>query len=275
MEWKYPKLLLAIAVLLAGRGLAAPGSQQQAWTLLKSGANEKSFERRAAAVGALGLLRHDRMAAEIAETALDDARPEVRAAAARSLGEMGWRPAIPELRKALNDKEDSVVAAAGQSLVELKDSAGYELYYSVLTGERKSGQGFISKEMETLKDPKKLAMYSIEGGIGFIPFGGYGLSAVQFIRQEQHGEPLAKAIAAKYLAGDPDPQSKKALVEALSDKSWLVRESALESLAKRADRSVLPSVRDAMSDQNEHVQYTAAAAVVRLTDVQHSRKPKQ
>lgn len=277
MEPKRLKLLLIAAVLLLAAREASPAetAREQAWTLLKSGAAEKSPESRAGAVGALGLLSHDAMAAKLAETALDDPRPEVRATGARVLGQMRWKEAIPKLRKALDDKDDSVVAAAAQSLVQFMDPTGYEFYYSVLTGERKNGQGLVSKEKESLRDPRKVAILSIEGGIGFLPFGGYGLSAVQFIRQEQRGEPLAKAVAARFLANDPDAQSSKALVRALSDKSWLVREAALEAIAKRAERSALPDVQAAMSDQNAHVRYTAAATVIRLTEVRSSKRRKE
>jgi HEAT repeat protein len=267
------RLLLVTTVVLAGSAISlAETPRQQAWRILETGAAEKSPEARAIAVGALGLAGHDARAAALAEKALEDEKPEVRAAGARALGAMPYAGSIPKLRKALADKEDSVVGAAAQSLVQLKDPAGYELYYAVLTGERKKGQGLISKEMEALKDPKKVAKLSLEEGIGFIPFGGYGLSAVQFIREEQRGEPLAKAVAARFLAADPDPQSAEALVQALSDKSWLVRQAALEAIAKRADPSALTSVEAAMSDQNDHVRYTAAATVVRLTDMRVRKK---
>jgi HEAT repeat protein len=182
---------------------------------------------------------------------------------------------IPKLRKALADKEDSVVMAAAHSLVLLKDPAGYELYYSVLTGTRKKGQGLISREIDVVKDPKKVAEFSLEEGIGFLPYAGYGLSAVEFIKEEERDEASAKALAAKSLANDPDPQSSEALVRAVSNKSWLIRKAALEAIAKRADPSLLERIQVAMSDEKGHVRYTAAAAVIRLTDVRATKKVKK
>jgi HEAT repeat protein len=220
-------------------------------------------------MGALGLVLRNPRAAALAEEALDDEKPQVRVAAARALGQMLFTGSIPNLRKALADKEDSVVMAAAHSLIQLKDSAGYELYYSVLTGERKKGQGLISREMETVRDPKKVAEFSLEEGIGFLPYGGYGLSAVQFLREEERDASSAKAMAARFLANDPDPQSGEALVRAVSNKRWLIREAALEAIAKRADSSLLEKIQFAMSDQKEHVRYTAAAAVIRLSDIRH------
>jgi HEAT repeat protein len=271
-----PRLLLVIATLLAGRvGPLAETPQDKAWRILQTGAGEKSFEARVIAVGALGLVDRNPQAAAMAEKALEDERPEVRAAGAHALGEILYAPSIPRLRKALADKEDSVATAAARSLVLLKDPAGYEFYYSVLTGERKKGEGLISREMGALKDPKKVAEYSLREGIGFLPYAGYGLSAIEFIREEERDEASAKALAAKFLADDPDPQSSTALIRAVSNKRWLIRMAALEAIAKRADPSLLEQIQPAMSDEESHVRYTAAAAVIKLTDVSAAKKRKK
>jgi HEAT repeat protein len=267
MKLGSPKIILVTAALLASSLLSlAESPQQQAWRILETGAGDKRAEVRALAVGTLGLVLHNPRAAAIAEKALEDEKPEVRAAGARALGEMLSTASIPKLRKALADKENSVVTATAHSLVQLKDPAGYELYYSVLTGKRKKGQNLISQEMDILKDPKKVAEFSLQEGVGFVPYGGYGESAVQGIRKEEQEKSFAKAAAAKVLANDPDAQSGEALVRAVSDKSWLVREAALEAIAERGDPSLLAGIQFAMSDQNDHVRYTAAAAIITLTD---------
>ena len=81
--------------------------------------------------------------------------------------------------------------------------------------------------------------------------------------------------AAKALAKDPDPQTTKALVQAVSDKSWVVRVGALQALAKRGDPAVLDNIRGAMSDDKDAVRYTASAAVIRLTNLQQAPKPER
>jgi HEAT repeat protein len=260
-------ILLAVTLLTSNVVSLAETPQDKAWEIIQAGTADKSPGARVLAVGPLGLVPDNPRAAALAEKALEDEKPQVRAAGARALGEMHHAPSIPKLRKALADKENSVVTAAAHSLVQLKDPAGYELYFSVLTGTRKKGQGFISEEMEVLKDPKKVAVFSLEEGIGFVPFGGYGLSAVQFIRSQEKDASTAKAVAARFLANDPDLQSKEALIRALSNKSSLVREAALEAIAQRADPSLLESVQPTMSDAKDRVRYTAAATVIRLTDV--------
>jgi len=51
---------------------------------------------------------------------------------------MGSYVAIPGLKKALSDRNPAVVLAVAHALQVLNDPAGYEVYYEVLTGERKS-----------------------------------------------------------------------------------------------------------------------------------------
>jgi hypothetical protein len=43
--------------------------------------------------------------------------------------------------------------------------------------------------VDLLRDPKKVAEYCFEEGIGFVPYAGYGLSAVEFIRKEDQQSP--------------------------------------------------------------------------------------
>src|SRR5438132_11789480 len=60
---------------------------------------------RANATRVLGLVRNDVKATKLAEKALSDPKPEVRAAAAAALGDMNSRRSIPKLKKALDDKD--------------------------------------------------------------------------------------------------------------------------------------------------------------------------
>jgi HEAT repeat protein len=257
------------AVLLAFMAhtgaLLAQTPQQHAWDILRAGANEKSTGKRVKAVRALRLLPGDPAATEMAQGALQDPKPEVRAAAAVALGLMGSKASIPELKKALSDKDPSVVLTAAHALQVLNDPAGYEVYYEVLTGERKSANGLVAQEKETLKDPKRMAKFGFEEGIGFIPFADIGYSAVKEVGKDNTSP--VRAAAARDLVNDPDPRIGQALVRAASDRSWIVRASALLAIAKREDAGLLNGIVPAMSDKNEVVRSTAAAAVIRLTAV--------
>ena len=171
----------------------------------------------------------------------------------------------------MDDQDPSVALAAAHSLDLMHDDSAYEVYYEVLTGQRKAGKGLIASQTSILKDPKKMAQLGFEEGIGFIPFAGIGWGAIKAIRKDDSSP--VRAAAAKVLAKDPDPATTKALADAVGDNSWLVRAAALEALAKRGDPSVLETAELSMSDEKDAVKYTAAAAVLRLTSIKESRLP--
>jgi HEAT repeat protein len=256
----------ALVAMMAGVGSAfAQTPEQRAWDMLRSGVNQKNSGKRFQAVRALRLLPGDSEATEMAENALRDRNPNVRAAAATALGLMGAKEAIPALKKATSDEKPAVVLAAAHSLELLHDPAGDEIYYELLTGERKPAEGLIAQEMDTFKDKKQMAKLGFEEGLGFVPFGDIGFSAVKAIRKDD-ASPV-RASAARALIKDSDPRVGRALVEATSDKNWIVRASALLAIAKREDPDLLTAIIPAMSDKNQVVRFTAAAAVIRLTTV--------
>lgn len=264
--WRYQKISFALAAfLVTGSALfAADNVRQEAWNLLEAGVSSHSTDQRVNAVQALGLIVHNRKAAEMAEKALRDGRSEVRAAAATTLGQIHLQSSIPPLRSALSDKESSVALAAAHSLVALGDNNGYEIYYEILTGERKSGEGIIAQQLKMLQNPKKLTELGIETGLGFVPFGGIGLSAVKVLMSSDTS--LVRAAAAQMLAHDPDPRTSKALVKATLDKSWIVRQAAVKAIGQRDDPALLEAVSPAMNDERDEVRYAAAAVVIRLGD---------
>jgi len=119
----------------------------------------------------------------MAEKALTDEKPEVRSSAAAALGTMHSKASIAKLREAADDQDPSVALAAAHALIALKDDSGYEVYYEVLTGERKGGKGLIASQTAVLKDQKKMAELGIQEGIGFIPFAGMGWRAFKAIHK--------------------------------------------------------------------------------------------
>ena len=265
------KTLTVTAIIVAGSSLrSADTPVQTAWGTLQNAAADKSAEKRASAARALGLITRDPKATAMAEKALEDEKADVRAAAAASLGEMDARASISKLRKALSDKDPKVVLAAARSLVQLKDDPpAYEVFYAVLTGQRKTGEGLVASQLQGLQNPKNLA----ELGVGLVPFGGVGIFAFNALTKDDVSP--VRAAAANALAKDPDPQTTKALVQAVSDKSWVVRVGALQAIAKRGDPTLLQSIQGAMSDDKDVVRYTASAAVITLTNLQRTSKPEQ
>lgn len=265
--------ILVSVIVLAGNGVlraTVPPPLEKAWNILGSGAAEKGALKRADAVKALGLLPHDGRARAMAEKALADDNSDVRAAAAAALGEMHSSESVPKLTRALSDPDPVVVLAAAHSLLSMQDQKAYDVYYAVLTGQRKGGRGLIAEQRAMLDDPKKLTELGVETGLGFVPFGGLGVSAYKLV--SKNGSDEARAAAAQVLAKDPDPESRTALIEAISDRSYVVRIAALKALASRDDPRLLTQIAPSMDDQKDAVQYTAAAAVIRLGEMSSPRR---
>jgi len=257
-------LAFGLVWLLACGLRAATTPKEKAWNILDSGVAEKNAIKRADAVEALGLLPRDARARTMAEKALGDDNPRVRAAAAIALGDMHSSRSIPKLTEALADKDPVVVLSAAHSLLLMHDYKAYDVYYAVLTGQRKAGRGLIAQQRARLDDPKKLAEFGVETGLGFVPFGGIGVSAYKLITK--NGSDAIRAAAAQVLAKDPDPESRTALIDAVSDRSYLVRIAGLKAIAERGDSRLLKTIEPAMDDEKDAVQYVAAAAVLRLDE---------
>ena len=249
----------------AGDDIESP--KHKAWDMLLTAAFSPRAGERTDGIRALGLLRDNSQARQVAESALSDSNSDVRRSAATALGQMHAKESIPKLENALSDKKIPVVMAAAQSLRELKaDKSAYEVYYDLLTGERKTNDGLIAKQLATLRNPKVLAEIGFSEGIGFVPFAGIGWDAWRTMRKKDPNP--VRAVAASVLAHDPDPASADALVKATNDKDWIVRAAAVEAIAQRGDASLLPHVVEKFSDKNEKVRYSAAAAVIRLSAIE-------
>jgi HEAT repeat protein len=238
--------------------------KHKAWDMLLTAALSKVTTERTNGIRALGLLSGNARARELAENGLKDPKAEVRAAAATALGQMQASESIPKLEAALSDTKIAVVMAAANSLRDLQDTKwAYAVYYDLLTGERKSGDGLIARQLEDLKNPKELAKIGFSQGIGYIPFAGIGWDAYRTMHKKDPNP--VRAVAATLLAHDPDPATSQALVNATKDKDWIVRAAALEAIAQRGDASLLPKVQQRFSDKNPKVRYSAAAGVIRLS----------
>jgi HEAT repeat protein len=240
--------------------LSAQTQVDRAWSRLEEGCTDQNAAKRGKAVQALALLPNNVRAQRMAEKVLQrDEKSEVKAAAALALGQIGARSSVITLRAALKDEDPEVVLAAADSLYLLRDSTAYEVYYAVLTGERKSGDSLLESHTKKLKDPQ----FAAKMGIGFIPFGGIGYDLFKAFTNNDTSS--VRAAAAQKLVWDPDLRSADALTQATSDDMWLVRAAALAALARRGNPASLKTVIPLLEDKNDTVRYTSAAAVVRLS----------
>jgi HEAT repeat protein len=237
----------------------------RAWTILSDGARDKSFEKREKAIHSLGLIDGNVRARTMAEAGLSDEREEVRATAADVLGIMRAKASVPKLKAATRDKATSVVFAAANALFVLGDPAAYEVYYAVLTGQKKSGDALLESQLKMLKDPKALGRVGLEVGVGFIPFGGVGYAVLKKTTADTVSP--VRAAAAGKLTGDPDPKSRQALADRTKDEKWLVRAAVVGALTRQKDPSALKVIAPLLEDENDVVRFNAAAAVIELSSV--------
>lgn len=237
-------LIAAFVLLACAGGTAAQTQPEKAWRILEAGAADKGTDTRVRALHALGLLWEDKKAEQMTGKALTDEKPQVRAAAARALGEMGARSSAALLKGALQDKDAVVVLAASDALFRLQDETAFSVYYAVLMGERKTGESLVDSQVKMLKDPKALASV----GIAFVPYSGAGMAVLKMATRDDTS-PLRAAAALK-LSKDP---------------KWVVRAAVVDAIAKRGDAGLLDAVVPLLDDEDETVRFNAAAAVVRLT----------
>jgi len=250
------------------------GSFDTAWTVLNTELEDNNNDLRTRATRVLGELEGDPKAEKAALNALqNDKQASVRAAGAQALGEMGAKDTTNQLHDAFQDPDPSVIISAAHSLIQLGDDRGYNVYYAILTGTQKTGTSLTEEQKKLLHDPKKMAQLGGEAAVGFVPFGGLALSGYKLLTRDDTSPVLA--AAALMLAKDPDPKSGNALADASANKEkWLVRAAAFDALAKRGDPVYLDAADDGLNDDQPQVRISAAAAVIRLTDIKSHPKPE-
>lgn len=262
-------MMIAFFIMLfaLATSVKAPTPVDNAWSVLQYGVKDNSSDRRAQAIHALGALVQNVRAQGLVEPALQDISSNVRAEAATSLGRMNAVSAIPALKKALNDQDIKVVLSAADALYKLHNPSAYDVYYAILTGERKGSEGLVQSQIDRLKNRKALEELVFETGIGFVPFGSIGYEAWKTITRND--SVLVKVDAALKLAKDPDPASGSALIAACQDDKWQVRAAAAHAIATRGDVTLLKVLIPLLNDPSDTVRYESAASLIRLTSHPH------
>jgi HEAT repeat protein len=256
-------VLLTVAAVTGNQALHAQVPAQIAWDILEKGHTSHNAKECINAVRALWQLPGNSRAVELAKESIADRKPDVRAAAALTLGQLNSVRSIPLLKDALKDKSIQVDFAASNALLSLGDSSGYTIYYQVLIGKRKSGEGLVEEQKRLIKDPKAMTLMMIGTAAGFAPYAGYGWAMFQVISKDYAGP--VRVEAAKKLARDPNAETEAALTEAASNKSWKVRVAALEALAQRGNPRLADTLASHLSDKNQAVRCAAAAGFIRLS----------
>jgi HEAT repeat protein len=157
------------------------------------------------------------------------------------------------------------------------DQTGIDVMMAVLLGQQSDASGFVSGSIRAMKlklhDPKALMMLGIQEGAGIAgPFGmGVPLAEGLFKDNQASG----KTVAALLLATDRSPKSLDALKEALMEKNWTVRAAASRAIAKRNATPLYDNLAMLLDDRREEVQFSAAAALIRLKQLPTARPGKR
>ena len=116
--------------------------------------------------------------------ALDDSKPNVRAAAALALGQMKVTSAVPKLQDSVKkEKEMPVVIASARALVDMEDPVGYAAYYAVLTGERKTGQSLMDQQTQNAEGSQENGCVRFSAGHRVCPLCRNGVWRVQSVNE--------------------------------------------------------------------------------------------
>jgi len=200
--------------------------------------------------------------------ALGDREPSVRQLAARDLGEMRAKSAIPKLREALKDESTEVCFAAAKSLWDMGDRSGRDVFIGILAGEKSGSPGMVKDGLTSakkkLQDPRGLAVVGAEEAASAL-FGpaGWGIKVMQEVTKDRSAS--ARAMSATLLAHDNNEDSVQQLDNALWDKNWLVREAAAQALGASRQREQISYLQDLLQDDKPAVRYMAAASIIRLS----------
>lgn len=238
-----------------------------AWQILDRGLHEKNPARRAQDVTAMGTMRPQPKSVALVESAFADLDYSVRQAACLSLGQMKSRASIPKLKEALNDKAPEVVFAAARALYDMGDPTGRQVLVAVLLGDQADSSSFFASSIHDMKaqmhDTKGLVLLGFKEGAGaFLGPASFGLPVAEGLLKDSNAS--GKTVAASLLANDKNPESLKAIEQALGDKNWTVRAVAARTLARADCINAFDAITRLLDDKREEVQYSAAAAVIRL-----------
>ena len=259
------------SVAPSARASHAKSDSAEAWEVLSTGAKDKNSIRRAEAISALSTLPPTRSVVRLVASGLDDNDAAIRELAARALGEMRARSAIPKLTNALDDASGEVSFAAARSLWRMGDRTGREVFLELLAGEKSSTGGpggLIKNQFQATRrrfdDPKSLAVIGAkEAATSLFGPAGWGIRIMEEITKDRTAS--ARAMSAILLGPDANPDSLRQLRDALNDKNWIVRAAAAQALGTSRRRDQIKFLQPLLQDDKPAVRCMAAASILRLS----------
>lgn len=226
---------------------------------------------------AMSLLNSSRFVLAELGPLVQDKDVSVRVAAVSALGDLRSRQAIPLLNEALNDPVPEVSMAAAKALFELHQPQGEQYLLAAVSGQTKAASSYITTQMRTtlrlLHTPTKLFTVAALGAAGMmvpVPGFAFGLSSVEGILSDPGAS--ARAAALLFIGMSQDPAVAEAVQSALVDTQWSVRAAAVHVTAMHPYPQFRANLLLLLTDKKPAVRLRAAAAYLRLADLQSAGK---
>ena len=247
-----------------------------AWEILNRGLHDGNPVKREQAVAAMAIMRPQPKSVALVESAFDDKDYSVRQAACVALEQMKSTKSIPKLHEMLSDKAPEVIFAAAKALYTMGDPTGRQVLVAVLLGDQADTSNFFTSSIHDMKekmhDTKGLVLIGVKEGAGaFLGPASMGIPVAEGLLKDANAS--GKTVAVALLAKDAHPETLKAIRQALGDKNWTVRAVAARTLALAGKTDAFDEIAALLDDKKEEVQYSAAAAVIRLKQPLRAPQP--
>jgi HEAT repeat protein len=267
VTWKVVITALIGSSLAVGQ--TAPSKTESSWDVLKKGLQDSNPEKRKlAAMALMGTGINPTTLQLLYDALANDKDPEVRQAAASSLGELKARAAIPKLKTAI-ENDPPVSFAAARALWIMGDHSAKDLIEEVATGQQKNATGkMASAKLEAnrrLHDPNGLAKTGAEQAAYALlgPFS-IGMRAATELAKDAGAQ--SRLLAITLLSQQCDAESVSSIETAMEDdKNDTVRAGAAKALGICGARSKVDKLMLAVMSEKYPVQIAAAASVIHLS----------
>lgn len=249
-----------------------PDPVAYSWKIIDDAIKDKDPDKRRAIVVAASLGGPNEKVFNFLTEALKDKKVSVRLAACASLVSFKDPRTLVALKEALRDPVPEIFFCAAQGLWALDDVEGEKVLLDVLQKEKGISSSFLSagqrQAMSAFNSKKRFFSTIFRLGIRFAPVPGLAMGFTSMEEITSDHKANGQAIAAIDLAHASDAESQKALVDALKDKSPIVRAAAVHSLALRNDPSVRSALVPLLDDKAIAVRDRAAVAYLRLDHIE-------
>ena len=217
--------------------------------------------------------QHPPEAAQVMFRALQDPdHAELRAMAARGLGELGDREAVPPLLGALSDWKVDVKAQAAEALGKIGDERAVQPLVEAAKDDNEKLRSGAQSGLRHLGEPAVEPLVGLLGdgdrnvrrraASSLSALGEIALEPLRGVLQEGSANERGAAVEALGILGDP--RALGALVAHLEDQDGDVRIGAIDALAELGEADAIEPLLAALSDPEGPARRKAAQALERM-----------